>query len=69
MKQHYHTIDMIAIILLLVGGVNWGFVGLLDFDVIGAIVGMVLARIVFVLIGISALWYIFCWFQKKSSAR
>ncbi len=69
MKQYHSAIDTIAIILLLIGGINWGFVGILDFDIVGAIFGYTLARVAFVAVGLAALWYIFCWCQKKSSAR
>ena len=66
MKEYHATIDTIAVILLLIGGINWGFVGLFDFDIIGALVGFTLARIIFVLMGAAGTWQIICWFQKKN---
>ena len=46
----------IALILLVVGGLNWGLVGLFNFDLVATIFGAmsVLARIVYVIVGISA---------------
>jgi uncharacterized protein len=65
--KHYRTIDLIAIILLLIGGINWGLVGLFEFDLIGSIFGMMLGRIIFLAIGLAALWRIIYWFQLKAN--
>ena len=48
---------MIALILIIVGGLNWGLVGLFDFDLVAAIFGdmSVLSRIVYSLVGVSAI--------------
>jgi uncharacterized membrane protein YuzA (DUF378 family) len=55
------TINVIAMILLIVGGLNWGLVGLFNLDVVAAIfgAGTTLARIVYVLVGVAALWGIY----------
>lgn len=55
------TIHIIAFILLVVGGLNWLLVGAFGFDLVAAIFGAtsVVANIVYVLVGISALWEIF----------
>ncbi len=52
------TIDVLAVILLIVGGINWGLVGLLQFDLVAAIFGPMsaLARIVYTVVGIAALF-------------
>ena len=51
-------VNVVALILLIVGGVNWGLVGLFNFDLVAAIfgAGSALARIVYILVGVSALW-------------
>ena len=53
-------IDVIAAILLVVGGLNWGLVGLLNFDLVATIfgAGSMLARIVYGLVGLSAVYQI-----------
>ena len=53
-------INTITLILLIVGGLNWGLVGLLNFDLVAAIFGEMsaLSRVVYVLVGLSALWQI-----------
>ena len=50
-------VNIIALILLIVGGLNWGLVGLLNFDLVAAIFGemSVLSRAVYTLVGLSAL--------------
>ena len=55
------TIHIIAFILLVVGGLNWLLVGAFGFDLVAAIFGAasVVAKIVYVLVGLSALWEIF----------
>jgi hypothetical protein len=53
------TIDWIALILVIVGGINWLLVGLFRFDLVAAIFGgqeRVLARIVYILVGLAAIW-------------
>ena len=53
------TLNLITLILLIVGGANWGLVGLFQFDLVAAIFGgqnSGLARAVYVLVGLSALW-------------
>lgn len=52
------TADMLATVLLIVGGLNWGLVGALDFDLVAALLGdmTVAARAVYVLVGVAALY-------------
>lgn len=52
------VVDIIAIILLVVGGVNWGLVGLFGFDLVATIFGdmSVLSRIVYVVVGVCAVY-------------
>jgi len=51
-------LNTITLILLIVGGLNWGLVGLLGFDLVAALFGEMspLSRIVYMLVGLSALW-------------
>lgn len=52
------TADMLATVLLVVGGLNWGLVGALDFDLVAALLGemSLAARAVYVLVGVAALY-------------
>lgn len=52
-----NIVDWLALILLLVGGINWGLVGVFDFNLVEAILGGLpaLLRVTYTLVGISAL--------------
>ena len=54
------AINLVTLLLLIVGGLNWGLVGLFNFDLVAALFGEMstLSRIVYVLVGLSALWQI-----------
>ena len=51
-------LDVIVWALLAIGGVNWGLIGLFNFDLVAAIFGemSVLSRIVYTLVGVSAVY-------------
>jgi len=51
-------IDILAAILLVVGGLNWGLVGLLNFDLVAKLFGemSLLSRLVYSLVGLAALY-------------
>lgn len=55
------TLDWIAIILVIVGGLNWLLVGLFSFDLVAAIFGelTLLSRIIYILVGLAALYMIY----------
>lgn len=59
-------LDLIALILLVIGGLNWGLVGLFGFDLVAAIFGnmSVLARIVYTVVGLSAIYTIVLLLKK-----
>ena len=51
--------DRIALALLIVGGVNWGSVGLFRFDIVAWLFGgqtATVSRVVYTLVGLAALW-------------
>jgi hypothetical protein len=54
------AINLLTLALVIVGGLNWGLVGAFNFDLVAAIFGPMspLARLVYVLVGVSALWQI-----------
>ena len=53
-------IDWIALILVIVGAINWGLIGLFGFNLVAAMFGeaSILTRIIYVLVGVSGLWSI-----------
>jgi uncharacterized protein len=56
--QKLNIVDIIALVLVVVGGVNWGLVGLLDLDVVAAVLGVatLLTRLVYILVGVAAVY-------------
>ena len=50
-------VNVITLVLLIVGGLNWGLIGLFGFDLVAALFGEMsaLSRIVYSLVGVSAL--------------
>lgn len=53
------SLDMIVAILLVVGGINWGLVGIFNFNLVAALFGTsILASIVYILVGLSALYQV-----------
>ncbi|HBL39259.1 TPA: DUF378 domain-containing protein [Candidatus Uhrbacteria bacterium] len=51
-------LDWLAVILVIVGGINWGLVGVFDWNLVEAILGgvPVIERIVYILVGLGALY-------------
>jgi len=56
------NLDVTAAILLVIGGLNWGMVGSINFDLVATLFGTsVLGSIVYILVGISAVYQIAQW--------
>ena len=52
-------IDKIALLLVIIGALNWGGVGLFGFDTVAFLVGgqlSVFSRVVYTLVGLAGLW-------------
>lgn len=61
-------VDRIALILTIIGGVNWGCIGIFKFDLVAWIFGgqdAVLSRIIYTLVGLSAIWCISLLFRSR----
>jgi uncharacterized membrane protein YuzA (DUF378 family) len=65
------AVNTLTLILLIVGGLNWGLVGLFGFDLVAAIFGEMsaLSRIVYTLVGASALWQLVPLFRGNEAHR
>lgn len=57
------NLDVLAAILLVIGGLNWGLVGLANFDLVASIFGSgaSLARVVYAVVGLAALYQAIQW--------
>ncbi len=55
-----NALDWVAWILVVVGGLNWGLVGALNFNVVDALfgTGSTISMVVYILVGLGALWMI-----------
>ena len=63
------ALDMTALVLVIVGGLNWLFVGLFEMDLVTSVFGegSTLTKVVYVLVGLAALWMLWGLVMNKSS--
>ena len=62
------VIDRIALILAIIGGLNWGSIGLFRFDLVAWICcgqASVVARVIYTLVGLAAIWCISLLFRGR----
>ena len=61
MNRRLTTLDWIALILVIIGGLNWLLVGLFSFDLVAAIFGelSIISRIIYILVGLAAIYTIY----------
>lgn len=61
------TMDTVAMLLVVIGAINWGLVGLLDMNLVESIFGgMGLAKIVYILVGAAGVYMLYSWYAKSS---
>ena len=63
----FNIIDIISLILVIVGAINWGLIGTMQFDLVASLFGgadSLISRIVYSLVGIAGLWCITLLFRK-----
>jgi uncharacterized membrane protein YuzA (DUF378 family) len=67
--KHSHYLEMAVAILLIVGGLEWGFVGLFGSGILGSVFGGMPAfmRILYVLVGLAAVYRIAMWVKARSA--
>ena len=61
-------IDKLALILVIIGGLNWGSIGLFGFDLVASIGGGqsgILSRIIYTVVAIAAIWCISLLFRNR----
>jgi len=56
--KNMKVIDKIALVLIIIGAINWGLIGLFGFDLVATLFGemSIISRIVYGLVGLSGLW-------------
>jgi len=62
------TLDTVAMVLVVVGALNWGLVGLLDMNLVESLLGgsgSMLVKIVYILVGLSGVQVLWKWYGMK----
>jgi uncharacterized membrane protein YuzA (DUF378 family) len=67
MARRMGAFDWLAMVLMIIGGINWGLVGLMNIDLVAAIFGdgTTAARVVYALVGLAALYSIYTMSQRQ----
>ncbi len=61
-------LDKIALLLVIIGAINWGAIGLFQFDIVGWIFGgqsAIVSRIIFTLVALAGIWCISLLFREN----
>lgn len=61
-------LDRIALALVIIGAINWGSIGLFQFDIIGRIFGgqtAIISRIIFTIVALAGIWCISMLFRRN----
>ncbi len=64
--------DVLALILVIIGALNWGSIGLFGFDIVGALfggTGSFISRTIFTVVSLGGLWAISFFFREKILGR
>ena len=64
--------DKLALILLVIGGINWGLVGIFELDLVAWMFGgaaSVVSRLIYILVALSAVWCISFLFRDSTPVR
>ena len=65
-------LNRIALILLIIGGINWGLIGIFQFDLVAWIFGgqgEMGSRIIYTIVGLCAIWCISLLFRDRDTER
>ena len=61
--------DKLALILLVIGGINWGLVGIFELDLVAWLSGgaaSIISRVIYILVALSAVWCVTFLFRSRS---
>lgn len=65
-------LDKIALVLTIIGGINWGLIGIFQFDLVAWIFGgqgAIISRIIYTVIALAAIWCISILFVSREEAK
>lgn len=66
------VMDKIALLLVIIGAVNWGLIGIFQFDLVASIFGgqaAIVSRIIYTLVGAAGLWCISLLFRDREMVK
>lgn len=69
LEMEVQRMDMIALILAIIGCLNWGLVGIFQFDLVAWLfggTGSLFSRLVYTIIGLAGLWCVSFLFRRKA---
>ena len=64
--------DKIALLLVIIGAINWGLIGIFQFDLVAYIFGgqgALLSRVIYTLVGAAGLWSISLLFRDRDTVK
>ena len=66
-----NVVDVLAYVLVIVGGINWGLVGWLEYNLVDEIfgVGSGISRVVYALVGVAALYMVYAMFKVMGRSK
>jgi hypothetical protein len=69
--RKFKILDWIAFVLLVIGGLNWGMVGLFDIDLVAKLFGemTVVSKVIYDVVGLSALYMLVIALSGKEKAE
>ena len=75
-KTHYkelnQMLDKISLILVIIGAINWGSIGIFQFDIVGWLFGgqgAAVSRVIFTLVALAGLWCISLLFRDRDTVE
>jgi hypothetical protein len=71
-KEWYFMLDRIALILMIIGALNWGSIGLFQFDAVAWMFGgqgAAISRVIYTLVALAGVWSISLLFREREQTQ
>lgn len=71
-KELNQMLDKISLILVIIGAINWGSIGIFQFDIVGWLFGgqgAAVSRVIFTLVALAGLWCISLLFRDRDTVE
>ena len=65
-------VDKIALLLVIIGAINWGLIGIFQFDLVAYLFGgqgALISRVIYTLVGAAGLWCISLLFRDRDAVK